>query len=95
MSRRHYFHTDQHGHSITVSVRSGVAHEVELLVDGKEVGHRNPKGAGTTVVSAELPEDPPHRFAVAVHEPRFGSGVPRCSILLDGVEFPMPERSFI
>jgi hypothetical protein len=95
MSRHHYFHTDRGGHSITVSVRSGRAHEVELLVDGKEVVHRNPHGAGTTVVAAELPDDPPHPFRILVHQPRFGSGVPRCSIVLDGVEMPMAERAFV
>ncbi len=93
MGRHHYFHTDHDGHSITVSVRSGRAGEVELLVDGREVVHRNPRGGGTTVVAAELPDDPPHPFSVAVREPRFGSGVPRCSLRLDGTEEPMPERA--
>jgi hypothetical protein len=93
MCRHHYFHTDHGGHSITVNVRSGLAREVELLVDGKEVVHRNPQGTGTTVVAAELPDDPPHPFRVAVRQPRFGSAVPRCSLMLDGVEQPMPERA--
>ncbi len=93
MSRHHYFHTDHGGHSITVDVRSGRAREVELLVDGKEVVHRNPQSAGTTRMDAELPDDPPHPFSVAVRQPRFGSGVPRCSLMLDGVEEPMSERA--
>lgn len=93
MSRRHFFHTDRDGHSITVNVGMGTPHEVELLVDGKEVVHERPRAAGTTVMTGELPDDPPHRFSVAVHQPRFGSRVPRCRLLLDGVEEPMPERA--
>ncbi len=93
MSRQHYFHTDHGGHSITVSVHSGAPRELELLVDGKEVGHRSPFDSGTTVMNSELPDDPPHPFSVAVHQPRFGSRVPRCSLMLDGVEEPMPERA--
>ncbi len=93
MSRQHYFHTDHDGHSITVNVRSGAPHEMELLVDGKEVFHESPRGSGTTVMTGELPDDPPHPFSVAVREPRFGSRVPRCSLMLDGVREPMPERA--
>jgi hypothetical protein len=92
MGRHHQFHIDHAGHSITVTVRSGWSHEVGLLVDGKEVDHREPHGAGTTLLRAELPEDPPTPFSVAVHEPRFGSGVPRCSLRMAGAQEPMPER---
>lgn len=93
MSRHHYFHTDHGGHSITVDVGGGAPREVELLVDGKEIVHEHPHGTGTTVMKAELPDDPPHPFSVAVHQPRFGSRVPRCSLTLDGVEEPMPEQA--
>lgn len=94
MSRHHHFHADHGGHSITVTVRSGPDRGVELLVDGKEVVNA-PRVAGTTVVSAELPDDPPLPFSVAVHQPRFGSGVPRCSLMLEGSEEPMPERAIV
>lgn len=93
MSRSHHFHTDHDGHSITVNVSSAGPRELELLVDGKEVVHRTPRGTGTTVMAAELPDDPPHPFRVAVHQSRFGSTVPRCSLMLDGVAEPMPERA--
>lgn len=92
MGRHHHFHADHGGHSITVTVRSGAGRGVELLVDGKEVVNA-PRTTGTTLVSAELPDDPPLPFSVAVHQPRFGSGVPRCSLLLNGAEEPMPERA--
>jgi hypothetical protein len=92
MSRHHYFHTDHLGHSITVDV-SSLPSEVDVLVDGKEVVHQTPRSAGTIVMSSELPDDPPHPFTVAVRQPRFGSAVPRCSLMMDGVEEPMPERA--
>lgn len=94
MSRHHYFHTDHGGHSITVDVRSTPPREVEVLVDGKEVVHQAPQ-AGTTLMTGELPDDPPHPFSVAVRQPRFGSGVPRCSLMMDGAEEPMPERTWV
>jgi len=94
MGRRHYFHTDHGGHSITVQVAGGVSRgRMELLVDGKEVRRESPQCAGTTLLAGELPDDPPHPFRVAVHRPRFGSRVPRCSLMLDGVEEPMAERT--
>ncbi|MDI5962612.1 hypothetical protein POF50_007770 [Streptomyces sp. SL13] len=93
MGRHHQFHADHGGHSITVTVRSGVSREVDLLVDGKEVVHLAPRGAGTTLVAGELPDDPPLPFRVTVHQPRFGSGLPQCTLLLGGVETPLPERA--
>ncbi len=93
MSRRHEFHTDHTGHSITVTVRAGPSRALELLVDGKEVAHRDHLGAGTTLLSAELPGQPPVPFRVAVHQPRFGSCVPHCSLLIAGAQDPLPERA--
>ena len=92
MSGEHHFHFDQGGHSITVDVRSGHAREVELLVDGKEVGVRRQRAADAVTLPGELPEDPPHPFAVRVEHLRHRSRPPACTLLLDKQEIPMVER---
>jgi hypothetical protein len=93
MSRRRHFHLDQAGHSITVNVRSGHTAEAEVLVDGKEVAAKQLHGAGTSLLRAEIPEEPAHPFQVRIRLPRMGSGTPSCVLQLDGVEQTMPERA--
>ncbi|MCZ4096820.1 hypothetical protein G3I60_19050 [Streptomyces sp. SID13666] len=91
MPRRHHFHLDHLGHSITVNIRSGVSRDVEVLVDGKEVAHQRVR-AGSSVLTAELPEDPAQPFQIRIHQPRFGSSVPQCVLSLDDVDRTMPPR---
>ncbi len=95
MSRRHRFHLDHAGHSVTVTVRSGLTSEVELLVDGEEVFHHHLHGSGTSLLTGELPGDPPRPFRVQLHQSRLGTGAPRCVLEIDGVEHPMPESAIV
>ncbi|MFH8369399.1 hypothetical protein [Streptomyces sp. NPDC018031] len=96
MGPSRHFHADQHGHSITVTVRGGGrTAEIEVLVDGKEVCLERTRGRGTVALEAELPEDPPRSFRVFVHRPRLGSGVLRCALELDSTEIPMAERAAV
>ncbi|MDF3289550.1 hypothetical protein [Streptomyces silvisoli] len=93
MGRPFHFHIDHAGHSITVTVRSGLTSEIELLVDGKEVFRQRVHGSGTSLLSGELPEDPPLPFRIHVHQARFGSAIPRVTLEVDGEEVPIPERA--
>lgn len=93
MGRRHHFQLDVESHSVTVNVYSGRPREVELLVDGEEVARRQVQSAGSYVLTADLPEDRTRPLRIRVHQPRFGSSVPSCSVELDGVQQPMPERA--
>jgi hypothetical protein len=92
MSGEHHFHIDQGSHSITVDVHRGHAREVELLVDGKEVGVRSERASDAVNLPGEIPEDPPQPFAVRVEHLRHRSRTPACTLLLDGQEIPMAER---
>ncbi|KUJ67708.1 hypothetical protein ACZ90_25955 [Streptomyces albus subsp. albus] len=93
MGPSHHFHIDQRGHSITVTVRGRRTSEIEVLVDGKEISLQRVRGKGTSVISGELPEEPPRPFRVFVHQPRIGSGIPRCTLELDDTQQPIPERA--
>ncbi|MEU1628815.1 hypothetical protein ABZ746_26590 [Streptomyces sp. NPDC020096] len=95
MARPHHFHVDHIGHSITVTVRSGPTSEIEMLVDGKEVFFQRVPGSGTSLLTGELPEDPPLPFRVHVHQARFGCAIPHCTLEIDDEEVPMPERSVV
>jgi hypothetical protein len=92
MGRTHHFHLDHGDHSITVNVGRGRTGEIELLVNGKVVAYQSEHGPGTSVLSGELPEEPARPFRIRVHEPRLIPSRPRCTLELDGVELPMPER---
>jgi hypothetical protein len=92
MTQHQQFHLDHAGHSITVNVEVGHSPEVELLVDGKEVGYSHEHGARIIELESELPEDPPHPFSVCVYHPRHGRRTLACALRLDGREEGMPER---
>jgi hypothetical protein len=87
------FHLDHAGHSIAVVVRSGHARELELLVDGREVDTRRERASDTATLSGTLPEELPHPFAVRVEHLRHRTRAAGCTLLLDGHEIPMPERT--
>lgn len=75
MRRRHHFHIDHAGHSITVNVESGHTSVVEVYVDGKETGYADTPGDRPVTVTFEIFDDPPIPAAVQVQP---GPGVPRC-----------------
>ena len=93
MTRPHRFHLDHAGHSITVEARTGHTPEVALLVDGKEVGYRHQRGADATVLTGELPDDPPQPFELRLDHLRHATRSLTCTLLLAGRELPMPERT--
>ncbi|MEU9115144.1 hypothetical protein AB0D04_25985 [Streptomyces sp. NPDC048483] len=95
MSQSHHFHVDQRGHSITVNVGPGREGELELLVNGKVVAYRKEHDRGMNVLSGELPGEPAHPFRILLREPHLVPTPPRCTLELDGVEQPMPERLVI
>ncbi|MCZ7461887.1 hypothetical protein [Streptomyces sp. WMMC940] len=92
MSRNHHFHLDRGDHSITVNVGPGRTGGIELLVDGKVIAYRREHGTGTTVLNGLLPDDPAREFVVRVHQPHLVRMKPGCTLELDGMELPMPER---
>ncbi|MDH6125413.1 hypothetical protein [Kitasatospora sp. GP82] len=94
MRRRHSFHRDQAGHSITVNVRSGRLTETELLVDGKEVGFLRERGPGHLPrrLTGELPDSPGHPFSVRLDRPTAGLHLPTCFLELDGRDWPMADQ---
>ncbi|MGW0366694.1 hypothetical protein [Streptomyces sp. NPDC002990] len=75
MKRRHHFHIDHEGHSVTATVETGPTIVVEVLVDGKETGFATADGDHLTTVSVELPTDPPTPVHIRVTP---GPGIPRC-----------------
>ncbi|MFE7585079.1 hypothetical protein ACFU5Y_26365 [Streptomyces gardneri] len=93
MSRRHHFHIDHLGHSVSVTVQTGHTSVVEVLVDGKETGHATTKDDRPVTVPIELPTDPPTAVYVRVTS---GPGVPRCLLLAapDGEPHVMAPRLY-
>lgn len=91
MDRHHEFHADRAGHSITVTIRGGHPHVIELLVDGKELGARTAR-TGSWILDAELATDPATPLRVRVHLPHTAS-IPRCTLEIDGREEAMPQRA--
>jgi len=91
MSREYHFHRDHAGHSVTVTVRLGGTREIELLVNGKEVGfEREPDHReATRALHAELPQDPPIAFTVRVDLPARAQGAPTCTMELGTQHWPM------
>ncbi|MFI0217258.1 hypothetical protein [Streptomyces lydicus] len=92
MGHSHHFHLDQGGHSITVNVGPGRDGEIELLVNGKVVAYQKEHSPGMNVLTGELPDQPAHPFRVLLRQPHLVPSMPRCTLELDGVEQPMPER---
>ncbi|QES52740.1 hypothetical protein DEJ50_29180 [Streptomyces venezuelae] len=75
MRRRHHFHTDHLGHSVSATVQTGHTVVVEVLVDGKETGHATTRRDVPVTVTVELPTDPPTRASVRAAA---GPGAPAC-----------------
>ncbi|MFE5712834.1 hypothetical protein ACFQ7J_18745 [Streptomyces sp. NPDC056501] len=93
MSRRHHFHIDHLGHSVSVTVQTGHKPVVEVLVDGKETGYATTKDDRPVTVPIELPTDPPTAVSVRATP---GPGVPRCLLLPteDGEPHVMAPRLY-
>lgn len=90
---RHRFHLDHAGHSITVDLRTGHTPEIELLVDGKEVGYLHRRGPDSTTLSSELPTDPPQPFTVRLDHLRHQARSPVCTLVRDDGEQTVPEEA--
>ncbi|GHG45729.1 MULTISPECIES: hypothetical protein [Streptomyces] len=80
MRRRHHFHIDYRGHSVSVTVETGLRQVVEVLVDGKETGFATTRDDRPVTVPIELPTDPPTPASVRATP---GPGVPRCLLLVE------------
>jgi hypothetical protein len=93
MTRRHHFHLDRAGHSITVDVRGRHTREIWLVVDGRETGMRRERSSDAVTLDGELAEDPPQPFTVRVDNLRHRSDHPTCTLTLDGRESTVPERT--
>ncbi|WP_318208035.1 MULTISPECIES: hypothetical protein [unclassified Streptomyces] len=93
MRRRHHFHIDHLGHSVSATVQTGHRLVVEILVDGKETGHATAKDDGPVTVPVELPTDPPTTVTVRATS---GPGAPRCLLLAtaDGEPLEMAPRPY-
>ncbi|GGY43559.1 hypothetical protein [Streptomyces omiyaensis] len=93
MRRRHHFHIDYRGHSVSATVETGLRPVVEVLVDGKETGHETPRGDRPVAVPIELPTDPPTPATVRA---TLGPGVPRCLLVAEDGTDPhvMPSRPY-
>ncbi|MCX5123525.1 MULTISPECIES: hypothetical protein [unclassified Streptomyces] len=83
MRRRHHFHIDYDGHSVSATVQTGHTVEVQVLVDGEETGHATTWDDRPVTVRVDLPTDPPIPIAVRTTP---GPGVPRCLLEAPGVE---------
>lgn len=90
MAIRHRFHLDQHGHSISV-LYEGPRRPVEVLVDGKTVAMGRVPKAARTVLTAELPGDPPHPFAIDLACPDNPDDSPSCALVDSGTRYRMPD----
>ncbi|MFF7177258.1 hypothetical protein [Streptomyces sp. NPDC008121] len=92
MRRRHHFHIDHAGHSVSATVRMGHGGAVEVLVDGKETGYAKLSGDRPVAVTVELPTDPPSQAVVHASP---GPGEPHCALEVAGAEpKPMSPRSY-
>lgn len=83
MRRRHHFHIDHAGHSVSATVQTGHTAVVEVLVDGKEVGYAKTSGDRPVPVTVELPTEPPTPVTVRATP---GPGIPRCVLEVPGTE---------
>ncbi|MEU9132182.1 hypothetical protein AB0D08_29425 [Kitasatospora sp. NPDC048540] len=90
MRRRHSFHLDRAGHSVTVNIRSGWITETELLVDGREIAFHRAHGPGglPRTLCGVLPGRP-GAFLVRIDRPAPGAPELRCELELDGAVLPM------
>ncbi|MBT2365906.1 hypothetical protein J7E88_11460 [Streptomyces sp. ISL-10] len=89
MAGGHRFHRDQDGHSISVQL-NGARNAVEVLVDGKVVAYRNGLGKDTSVLTAELPGDPPQPFRILLAPVAGAHGAPSCVMESAGTRCLMP-----
>jgi len=76
MARRHQFHVAHDSHSITVTVRRGHGRDIELLVDGKEVGFMVERASDVVTLASVIVDDPPQFFRVRVEHLRRRAGGP-------------------
>ncbi|MFJ5938367.1 hypothetical protein [Streptomyces sp. NPDC093071] len=78
MRRRHHFHIDHLGHSVSVTVETGHSAAVDVLVDGKETARVVIGRERQVALPVELLTDPPTTVTVRATA---GPGVPRCLLI--------------
>lgn len=91
MARSHRFHLDRGGHSVTVQL-GRPSSGIEVLVDGKVVAYQRGHRKGVTVLTAELPGDPPQPITVRVDRSKEVGDIPLCVMETDHTRYPMPRR---
>ncbi|MFJ4872179.1 hypothetical protein [Streptomyces sp. NPDC088757] len=93
MRRRHHFHIDHLGHSVSVTVETGHSAVVDVLVDGKETARVGIGHERQVALPVALPTDPPTTVTVRVAA---GPGVPRCLLITgdEGDPLVMAPRSY-
>ncbi|MEV7615025.1 hypothetical protein [Streptomyces sp. NPDC089799] len=92
MRRRHHFHTDHLGHSVSATVQTGHTVVVEVLVDGKETGYATTRKDVPVTVTIELPTDPPTSASVLAAA---GPDGPHVTFTAPDAEpRPMPPRPY-
>ncbi|WP_354637784.1 hypothetical protein [Kitasatospora camelliae] len=94
MAQEDRFHLDHLGCSVTMTVRLGGHRELELLVDGHEVGFERVHGhhAETHRLAAVLPSTPPVPIEVEVALPGRTKGEPVCVLVVGEERLPMPRN---
>lgn len=98
MRRRHSFHLDQGGHSVTVNVRAGHITETEVLVDGKECAFHRVRGHGAYPLSltsefAEPADGPALPITVRLERTGRSEQPLNCVLELAGTVRTMPETT--
>lgn len=64
---------------------------MEVLVDGKTVAVGRAPRAARTVLTAELPGDPPQPFAIDLAYPDSADDSPMCALMESGTRYLMPD----
>ena len=93
MARCRRFHVRHGSHAITVAVRRGHARDIELLVDGQEVGFIRERAAGAVMLAGVIVDDPPQFFRVRIEHLRQRSHGPVCTALFGGTEQAMVQST--
>jgi hypothetical protein len=93
MSHRQHFHVDHGLHSITLNTRAGHVTEIELLIDGKEMGYHRGHYTQPIVLPGELADELSTRFLVRIERKPHGSHPVSCFLEIDGRQQPIPERA--
>ncbi|QMU69118.1 hypothetical protein [Streptacidiphilus sp. P02-A3a] len=93
MARCRQFHARYGSHAITVAVQRGRARDVELLVDGRQVGFIRERAGDVVMLAGVIVDDPPQFFHVRIEHLRQRSHGPICTALFGRTEQAMVQRT--